>query len=610
MKIILKSKHVLLTFTACAVFASLPAFASSWLIQDVRVFDGEQILTHRNILIRDGKIIDTNFKAKAAANTKFISGAGRTLIPGLIDAHVHAYQEMDLSLLFGVTTQIDMFTAVETMQAATAKLRSGGNHNPADIFSAGTLATAPGGHGTEYGIPIDTLTKPEQAQAWVDARIAEGSYFIKIVMESGSKAHAINSLDIATVKALIKAAHLRNKLAVVHISTAKDAQAALEAGADGLVHLFVGKTIADTDLKNLVSMAKKNRAFIIPTFSVMESMAGIKAKDLIDDQLMASLLSKTQLQTLNAPYGATPTPELLQAPLLTTAAMHAAHVPLLAGTDAGNRGTQYGASLHHEMAALVQAGLSPKAALVAATSAPARAFKLNDRGRIAKGYKADLVLVEGEPDIDITATRRILEIWKDGEVISGLRQQKMQLVEQQIQQNQQKKITSVLPADGRISLFNAEKLASPFGFGWVPSNDARMGGKSVTEIKLAANEPAGQAAISIHASVKEGFAFPWSGVAFFPGKIPMEAVDLSAANTLRFKVKGDGKNYSASITLQGSYIPISVKFNAPEEWKEISIPFSQFKGMDASIVTILAFNAGPEIGEYQFQIADVRLLKE
>lgn len=605
----MNKKHLLLSFASCAFFASVHASAASWLIQDVRVFDGEHIQTHRNVLIRDGKIIDTNFKEKITSNTKLIDGIGRTLMPGLIDSHVHAYQEMDLSLLFGVTTQIDMFTGVTVMQDITKRMREGTNHKQADLFSAGTLATAPGGHGTEYGMQIDTLTKPEQAQAWVDARIAEGSYFIKIVMESGREGHPVNSLDIATVKALIKAAHLRKKMAVVHISTAKDAQAALEAGADGLVHLFIGKTIDQVELKNLVNIAQKSHAFVIPTFSVLESMAGVKAKDIMEDPLIISLLNKAQIQVLNAPYGPTEISELLRAPIITTAALHAAHVPLLAGTDAGNRGTQYGASLHHEMAALVHAGLSPMAALVAATSAPASAFKLNDRGRIAKGYKADLVLVDGEPDIDITATRRIVEIWKDGEIVSGLRQQKMQSVQEQ---NQQKKIATTLPlpVDGRISLFNADKLASPFGFGWVASNDAPMGGKSSTEIKLAGNEPTGQTAINIHASVKQGFAFPWSGVAFFPGKVPMEAADLSAANTLKFKVKGDGKTYSVGFTLQGSYIPISVKFTTTESWKEISIPFSKFNGMDASIVTILAFNAGPETGEYEFQIADVRLLKE
>jgi imidazolonepropionase-like amidohydrolase len=90
------------------------------------------------------------------------------------------------------------------------------------------------------------------------------------------------------------------------------------------------------------------------------------------------------------------------------------HVPVLAGTDAPSPGQTYGASLHGELALLVGAGLSATQALAAATSAPARAFGLGDRGRIGPGLRADLVLVDGDPTKDLSATRRIVAIWKRG----------------------------------------------------------------------------------------------------------------------------------------------------------------------------------------------------
>ena len=603
----MKTNNVAIALTLISYLCSTNAFANSTVIQNVRVFDGEKILVNRNVLIENGKIADTNFKGKAKAETKLVNGTGRTLLPGLIDAHVHAFQDQDLPLLYGITTQIDMFTAVSLMQEMNKRMKQGDNKQMPDLISAGTLATAPGGHGTEYGMTIETLTKPEQAQAWVDSRIAEGSHFIKIVMEHGWKDKPFNSLDVPTVKALIEAAHLRKKLAVVHISTLEDANEALAAGADGLIHLFVGNDISDAELTQLVKLAKSKKAFVIPTFSVMESMAGLKEQDVLNDKSMTSLLSKAQLQPLNATYGSQPNASLMVAPTRVTNALAKASVPLLAGTDAGNTGTQYGVSLHHELRAMVSAGMTPTAALVAATSAAAKAFRLTDRGHIAKGYKADLLLVDGEPDSDINATRRIVEIWKDGEVVSPLREKKMQLVAKELQE---KKGGIQLPADGRISLFSAEKLASPFGFGWFPSNDAPMGGKSTVEITLAENEPGGQASVMIHAKVNAGFAYPWAGLGFFPAAQPMQSVDLSAANTLKFKVKGDEKTYSASISVQGSYIPLIVRFVATGQWQEISLPLSKFKGLDPSIITLISFNAGPETGDYQFQIADVRLVKE
>src|SRR6185295_16812816 len=90
--------------------------------------------------------------------------------------------------------------------------------------------------------------------------------------------------------------------------------------------------------------------------------------------------------------------------------LHAAGVPILAGSDV----PAHGLALHRELELLVQAGLDPVDALVAATSAPAAAFRLADRGRIAPGLRADLLLVQGDPTANIKNTRKIQRIWKAG----------------------------------------------------------------------------------------------------------------------------------------------------------------------------------------------------
>lgn len=603
----MKQSRLHLLLLACGLASSLNAVAAGWLIQDVRVFDGERMQAPRHVLTDGGKIVDANFHGKLPAGAQVISGKGRTLLPGLIDAHVHAYQHLDLPLLFGVTTQIDMFTSVALMQDISKKMQRGENSAAADLFSAGTLATAPGGHGTEYGITIPTLTKPQEAQAFVDARIAEGSHFIKIVMEQGSPATPFNSLDLATVTALIQAAHLRGKLAVVHIDTLESARQALQAGADGLVHLFVGKTISQADARSFALLAKQHKAFVIPTFSVLESVAGVKPLDLLDDTQITRLLHKEQIATLKSSYSSIHKADLLTAPRASVAALQRAQVPILAGTDAGNAGTLYGASLHHEMAALVQAGLSPNAALAAATSAPAKAFRLSDRGRIAKGFKADLVLVEGDPSRDIAATKNIVEIWKDGTRVSAQRQQQAEKVAQAAQPKA--KIARV-PTDMRISLFGQDKLSSPIGFGWAPSTDSFMGGKSTATIEWQAAEPDGQAAVAISASIVKGFPFPWAGLAFMPGTQPMAAADLSFANVLKFKVKGDGQNYRVTMMMKDKMMPVDVAFETSDKWTEVVLPFEKFADIDPSMITLIGFNAGPKVGDYKFQIADVRLVYE
>lgn len=104
----------------------------------------------------------------------------------------------------------------------------------ADLYSAGTLATAPGGHGTQFGLPIPTLTRADQAEAFVKARVEEGSDYIKIIIEDGSEmGFVMPTLDQATVTALVQAATAQGKLTLVHVQTYASAQEALADGANG-----------------------------------------------------------------------------------------------------------------------------------------------------------------------------------------------------------------------------------------------------------------------------------------------------------------------------------------------------------------------------------------
>jgi imidazolonepropionase-like amidohydrolase len=96
-----------------------------------------------------------------------------------------------------------------------------------------------------------------------------------------------------------------------------------------------------------------------------------------------------------------------------------AGVPLLAGTDTGLPGTSFGESLHRELALLVEAGLQPVEVLTAATAVPSERFGLRDRGRIAPGLRADMLLVEGDPTADVAALRDIAVVWRRGARLDG-----------------------------------------------------------------------------------------------------------------------------------------------------------------------------------------------
>src|SRR5690606_4563552 len=170
-----------------------------------------------------------------------------------------------------------------------------------------------------------------------------------------------------------------------------------------LVHVFQD---APADA-GLVALARERGAFVVPTLSVIAAFSG-RGDDIAGDPRLRGWLSPEQLQSLgDGSRFPAPAADLLANAMESVRRLHAAGVPILAGTDAPNPGTAHGASLHGELQLLVEAGLTPAEALAAATSVPAKAFGLGDRGRIAPGLRADLVLVNGDPTQDITATRSI-----------------------------------------------------------------------------------------------------------------------------------------------------------------------------------------------------------
>ena len=154
-------------------------------IRDVRVFDGERFVDGMTVRVRDGLIADVGADVALPAGMDAIDGRGRTLLPGLIDGHVHTWGDARRDALrFGVTTMLDMFS--DPAQLPDARREREDPASPAvaaDLYSAGLLATADGGHGTQFGIAVPVLRAPADAGAWVDARVAEGSDWIKLVRE-------------------------------------------------------------------------------------------------------------------------------------------------------------------------------------------------------------------------------------------------------------------------------------------------------------------------------------------------------------------------------------------------------------------------------------------
>jgi imidazolonepropionase-like amidohydrolase len=598
---------------ACTLLASSlllaanPAFAqdkSEFVIRDVRIFDGARVIPNGQVWVQSGKIKAVGADVKAPVSVRAINGTGQTLLPGLIDAHTHAFMSaLKEALPFGVTTELDMFTDHNYAAQIKKEQSEGKDLDMADLRSAGTLVTAPKGHGTEYGMNIPTITSPGEAQAFVDARIAEGSDYIKIVYDDG-KTYGMNIPTISkeTMAAVIAAAHQRGKLVVVHIGTQQGAKDAIESGADGLAHLFVDSA-PDASFAALVA---KHHAFVVPTMSVLAMISGAPSgKPLAADARIQSYLPTDSLRNLGGSFGGTHGQfSYVQE---TVRQLKAQHVPVLAGTDSPNPGTAHGASMHGEIALLVAAGLTPQEALASATSIPAQMFHLDDRGQIAPGKRADLLLVKGDPTTDITATRNIVGVWKAGVELD--REAYRAALEKEKQAAE--KILASAPAgseSGLISDFDdTDKPTAKFGAGWMVSTDSIRGGNSTAQMKVIAGGAEGsKGALQIDGTVIEN-SVAWSGAIFFPGPTPMVPANLSSKKAITFWARGDGKSYRLMVYLQSNgYIPKSQSFTAGPEWTKITIPLSALE-TDGHDVMGIFFGAWVAPGAFSLAIDNVRL---
>ena len=310
--------------------------------------------------------------------------SGGYLIPGLIDCHVHIEGLETLRTLAhsGVTTALDMANRMSLL----ASLR--GVRGVADLRAAGTAAESPTSTHAQLlkSGPIDLITSPADADAWVAARIDEGADYIKVVID-------LPGFDQETVDALVAAAHSRGRKVVAHAARADAVAMAQAAGVDILTHAPLDRPIDVAQAAALVAAG----AIIVPTLVMMEGM----------------VVGLTRAGVPGLTYDPART---------SVAALHAAGMPILAGTDANAAPfaptkPPFGESLHHELELLVNAGLTPAEALDAATALPAGHFGLFDRGRILPGLRADLVLLEADPLADISATRGIRGVWVAGQRI-------------------------------------------------------------------------------------------------------------------------------------------------------------------------------------------------
>ncbi|KAI1460831.1 putative hydrolase [Annulohypoxylon moriforme] len=362
------------------------------IIKHVRIFDGESIRGPRTAVIEGSRIGDDALADDPDPSAvEVVNGTGCTLLPGLIDCHVHILDETQLAACasYGVTTVCDM--ACVPLEKYI-KLRAA--KGPTTWLSSSLPAYEENSrHGKLFKLarvtPDHAVHNTEEAAKFVQNRVDEKVDYIKIIADFPGHEQAV--LDKIQVEA-----RKHGKMTVAHTAQFHAFERGVQADFDILTHVPSDKTLDD----DIVGKMVNQKTVAVPTLTMMQRMADSWVLWLAS-WIVPSLGGRN-----------------FQVSLDSVTAMHNAGVPIVAGTDANNSGVFSivpGISLHHELELLVRAGLTPLEALRAATSLAAQHFNLSDRGRISPGLRADLVLVEGNPDEDITATARILKVWSNGE---------------------------------------------------------------------------------------------------------------------------------------------------------------------------------------------------
>jgi hypothetical protein len=364
-------------------------------------------------------------------------------------------------------------------------------------------------------------------------------------------------------------------------------------GADGLVHApHDGAPAAD-----LGDLLASHGAFLTPTLTVIGviSGAGEGAAQMADARL-APFVAPDMRTALESGFPARElTRDAFTYGVSATRLARDAGSVILAGTDAGNPGTAHGVTLHRELEHLVEAGLSATEALVAATSAPAAAYGLDDRGRIAPGLRADLVLVDGDPTADILATRDIVAVWRNGAPVDreGARTRTARATAA---------ASAPLPVPGPVSDFDDGDLGVTFGAGWTPSTDAMMGGTSTASLTPV------DGTLAVEGEVAAAGPTSWAGAMLFTGAQPMAPADISAARGVSFRVRGTPGAYTVMLFARSTGTrPVMQAFDVGEAWRDVRLDFADFPDVDPSGLMAVFLGVSGRAGPFAMHVDDVAL---
>jgi len=400
-------------------------------ITNIRLIDGtgRDPIENTSIIIDGNHIKNVGPVTDYPDNTNIVDLRGLTVIPGLIDCHLHLggltvdrpgkaigkVSFTDMASFFWDYLRSYAHRRSLAIENGVTTIRSAGDHYPhiirlrdkiavgklsgPRIFAPGPTITAPGGHpagtiyeGNRYIVEnaVRQIADVNTAREEVRKLVEGGVDCIKAICSDINPmqiTQKVPRLSLDVLEALADETHRHNLRLMVHTGTPQESMDAVKAGADSIEHgILPGASSFDFN-DDLVRMMLDKGTYFVPTLAIAWAN-----KDAYPD-LFAGLKK-------------------------TFKKLYDAGVNIAAGTDSGTPGVVIGKGLHKELELMVEAGISPMEAIIAATrNAADNLAKAGELGTIEPGKLADVIAVSGDPLKDIRNTREIKLVIKNGEIL-------------------------------------------------------------------------------------------------------------------------------------------------------------------------------------------------
>ncbi|MGH7551418.1 MAG: amidohydrolase family protein [Longimicrobiales bacterium] len=405
---------------ACGLVLLANAAASAAQSNPVKAFTGLTLIdgtdrgpiANATILVRDGRIIAAGAASGVTvpANAQRIALDGKTVIPGLINAHGHvndAARDLLVYAAYGVTTVFSLGGEQPAVFAAR-DAQSASSLDRARVFVAG---------------PVLTPGTPDEARSQVAALAAQKVDHVKIRVDDNLG--TTQKMAPEVYRAVIDEAHRQGLRVAVHLFYLADAKAILAAGGDLIAHSVRD---ADVDADLIAAMTARGVCLSPTLMREVSTFVYESTPEFFEDPLflahansewVATLKEPARQQAMRSSTSAQRYKAALEVASRNVKRLADAGIPIAMGTDTGPTGRFQGYFELMELELMVKAGLTPRQALLAATRDAARCMKADrDLGTLEPGKWADFVALDASPITNIANVRRISSVWIAGNRVS------------------------------------------------------------------------------------------------------------------------------------------------------------------------------------------------